>query len=193
MTVFDVVLNTDDIVVLGPPQNIDVSIALGEQGVRGSTFFAGAGNPNDTVVSQNIFGTTTELKEGDVYINVSSGSEYGWLYIYNPKVVGNQWDEVLRLQPPFYATTLNKTFVSGTTTVSIPISNILPTGITNADPNSYIISFAPQGSDVIALTVVSKSIVASNFEFVVKGIKYSSSTWSNLSGSVTFDINITVV
>lgn len=193
MAVFDVVLNTDELVVLGPPENIDVAISIGEQGARGSTFFAGSGNPNNSVISENIFGTTVELQEGDIYVNVSSGSEYGWLYIYNPKVSGNQWDEVLRLQPPFYATTLTKTFATGSTTVSIPISSILPTGVVNIDPNDYIVVVTPQGNNPTVLTVNSKAIVSNNFEFIVKGIKYASSTWSDLTGSVTFDVNITVV
>lgn len=193
MAIFDVIVNTDDLVVLGPPEVIDVAVSVGEQGPRGATFFAGSGDPNDTVVSTNVFGNSVTLQEGDIYINYAVGTDYAWLYIYNPKVTGDQWDEVLRLQPPIYATTYELTFAAGLGTISIPLADILPPGVTEADTDKYVVTLTPISSDPIVLTINSKSIVSTNFEIDVEGLTYTSSTWSSLAATIDISVTIAVV
>jgi hypothetical protein len=193
MAIFDVVVNTDDLVVLGPPDVIDLAISIGQQGNRGATFYAGAGNPNDSSVSQNIFGTTITPVAGDIFINTALGSEYGWLYIYNPKVVGNQWDQVLKLQQPFYAIDEQVILTAGVATLAIPLANILPSGVTESDPDKYIVTLTPEGSDPIVLTVNSKTIVSTNLNIIVEAIKYTSSTWSALNETINIYVHIAVV
>lgn len=187
MNIFDVVVNTDDIVVLGPPSIIDVSLDIGEQGVRGSTFYAGSGDPNLLDL------TSHELIAGDMFINTSVASGYGWLYTYNPKQIGDQWDAVLRLQPPMYASIVAGVFTSGSATFSIPLSSIVPADITVVDENNIIISATPKGANPVAFSVVSKTINGSNFEFVIKAVSFNGTTWSDLSGSNNFAIHLTVV
>jgi len=193
MAIFDVVVNTDDLVVLGPPDVIDLAISVGQQGPRGATFYAGSGSPNDSVVSQNIFGTTITPVAGDLFINIATGPEYGWLYIYNPKVVGDQWDELIRLQPPVFSSAYEETFASGLSTVSVPLASILPTGVTQSNPDNYIVTITPIYSDPVVLTINSKSISGSNLNIVLEGIKYSSGTWSALNETIDFCMNISVV
>jgi hypothetical protein len=193
MSIFDVVVNTDDLVVLGPPDVIDLAISIGQQGNRGATFYAGAGNPNDLSVSQNIFGIIITPVAGDIFINTALGSEYGWLYIYNPKIVGNQWDQVLKLQQPFYAIEEQITFTSGSAIASIPLANILPSGVTESDPDKYIVTLTPKASDPVVLTVNSKSIIATNLSISLEGIKYSSSAWSALDETINIYVHIAVV
>jgi hypothetical protein len=193
MSIFDVVVNTDDLVVLGPPDVIDLAISIGQQGNRGATFYAGAGNPNDSVVSQNIFGTIITPVAGDIFINTALGSEYGWLYIYNPKIVGNQWDQVLKLQQPFYAIEEQITFTAGSATVAIPLANILPSGVTESDPDKYIVTLTPKASDPVILTVNSKSIVSTNLSISLEAIKYSSASWSALNETINIYVHIAVV
>lgn len=193
MSIFDVVVNTDDLVVLGPPDVIDLAISIGEQGNRGATFFAGSGNPNDAVISQNIFGDTVVPVAGDMFINTATGPEYGWIYIYNPKIVGDQWDQVLRLQPPIFSSAYEETFTAGTSTISVPLASILPNGVTQSNPDNYIVTITPIGSDPTVLTINSKAISGSNLDIVLEGIRYSGGTWSALSGAVDFCMNISVV
>lgn len=187
MNVFDVVVNTDDIVVLGSPSVIDVALDIGEQGVRGSTFYAGSGDPNGLDLS------ALELISGDVFINTSTASGYGWLYIYNPKIVGDQWDQVLRLQPPQYASLVSGTFTAGSATLSIPLSNIIPADITVVSESNIIPTITPINSNIVAASIVSKTINGSNFEFIVKAASFNGTTWSNLTGSHSFSVHITVV
>lgn len=193
MAIFDVVVNTDDLVVLGPPDVIDLAISIGQQGNRGATFYAGAGNPNDSTVSQNIFGTNITPVSGDIFINTALGSQYGWLYIYNPKVVGDQWDQVLKLQQPFYAIDEQSTFTTGSATVSIPLSNILPYGVTELNPDKYIVSITPKASDPVVITVNSKTIASTNLELSLEAVKYSSTTWAALNETINLYIHVAVV
>jgi hypothetical protein len=190
-TIFDVLVNTDDLVVLAPPANIDVGIDFGPQGQRGSTFYAGSGNPNDSTVSENVFGDIVIPIEGDIYINIAAGANYGWLFIYNPKTVGDDWDQVLRLNPPIYSRNVEETFTSGTTTMSIPIADIVPPGTVIASVSNYIVNLTPINSDPTLVTVVSKVVSGSNLNIVVSGIKYSGGSWSNLN-SETIDIATTI-
>ena len=194
MAIFDVIVNTDDLLVLGPPEIIELSVSIGQQGQRGSTFYAGSGSPNDPVVYQSVFGSEITPIFGDVFINYASGNEYGWLYIYNPKIVGDQWDQVLKLEQPIYANTYFVSFTSGTGTLSIPLTNILPVDFVEEDPEKYIVVTTPIFTDPVALSINSKTIVGSNLEIIFDAVKYSSSTWTALnSESLNISLNITVV
>lgn len=192
MTIFDVVVNTDDLVVLGPPDVIDLAVSIGQQGNRGATFYVGAGSPNNSAISINIFGESITPIAGDIFINTALGSEYGWLYIYNPKIVGDQWDQILKLQPPIHAVKKNAVFSSGVSTISIPLSDIVAssTGLTS---DNFIVTVTPNYSDPVVLTINSKSIVSTNLNINIEGVKFVSSTWSQLNETIGVEINITVV
>lgn len=189
--IFDVVVNSDDLVVLAPPAIIDVGVDFGPQGQRGATFYAGSGNPNDSSVSENVFGDAITPVAGDIYINIAAGAHYGWLFIYNPKITGNDWDQVLRLNPPMYTRNVEETFSSGLTTISIPTADIVPPGVVVSGPYDYIVNLTPISLNPTVLTINSQTVSGSNLEIVVEGIKYSGGTWSNLN-SETIDIAMTI-
>jgi hypothetical protein len=194
MTVFDVLVNTDDLVVLGPPEVVELAVSIGEQGVRGATFFAGSGNPNDPVIFDNVFGSEITPVEGDVYINTATGVEYGWLYLYNPKneETEDDWDEVLRLQQPFYSRQLTASFSSGAATISVPLSQILIPGFTQSDVSKYIVNVTPISNNPVSISISSKTISGSNFQFVLRAAEFNGS-WSNLNSSISVMVNISVV
>lgn len=187
--IFDVVVNTDDLVVLAPPPEISVGVDFGPQGTRGATFYAGSGDPNSTTVSENVFGDIVTPIEGDLYINTQAGAEYGWLFIYNPKITGDDWDSVLRLNPPIYTRNIEKTFTSGLSTISVPFTDIFPLERSAYD---YIVNLTAINSDPTLLTINSQSIVGSNLEIVIEAIKYSGGSWSALD-SETIDIATSIM
>jgi len=194
VNIFDVVVNSDDIVVLAPPALIEVGVDFGPQGARGATFYAGSGNPNDNVVAENVFGESINPVDGDIYINTSAGANYGWLYIYNPKVSGNNWDQVLRMSPPMYTRNIETTFTSGFSTITVPVSEIIPSGVVVSSAYDYVINVRAINLDPTLLTISSQTISSNNLEIVLQGIKYESGSWSSLD-SETIDIAtiITVV
>ena len=69
----DVLLNTDDVVVLGPPETINVQVDIGPTGQRGSQVFVGSGDPNVVDIGQTPI-------YNDLYINTSPGGELGYLF-----------------------------------------------------------------------------------------------------------------
>lgn len=188
MQIFDVVLSTDTLAVLAPPNTIDLSVDFGAQGERGSRVFVGSGNPNNT----GVISSSETIQAYDLFINTSTASEYSWLYQYISKPAGFSWDPVLKLQPSMYSKTVEATFSSGTATVSIPLSDII-SDANISDVDRYIVQVTPVYSDPAAISINSKTIISTNFQIVVEGVGYTSSNWSQLSGVIKLQISITVV
>lgn len=191
MQFFDVLLENDDITVLGGPESVEVSVDIGEKGDRGSRFFVGYGDPNEPDVIPS--GENIEL--GDVFVNASTASRYGWLYIYLRTPSGNSWVEALRLQPSLYIRDADILFDSnGQGTLSVPLSDIVP-DVTVLDIDKYIAILNPSGDVFTVVTITSKFIQGSNFVAQLKALAYDSvsSSWINFSGILRLSINISVV
>lgn len=187
--VFDVLVETDDIVVLGPPASIDVALDVGPKGDRGSRFFVGSGNPNLSGVIPS--GQTPIV--GDLFVNSSTASEYGWLYLYSQTPSGPSWVPALRLQPSIYSNNIGILFnSSGEGTITIPVANIVA-DVTILDVEKYVTQITAINSNPVALSVTSKSILGPNLNIFVKGIEYDGSSWSNLEGIVNLEITVSVI
>lgn len=184
--IFDVLVNTDDIVVLGGPSQIDVAVDIGPPGTRGAKFFVGAGNPNTLTLPE-----TPQL--GDFFVNSSTASNYGWMYIYTQSLSGSAWEQAIKLQPAIYTSNVEITLDSGGLgTITIPLSSIV-SDVTITDPNSYVVQLTLIHSNPGTIVVNSKSIVSSNFVINVEAVEYSSSTWQPLQGTVDIGLTISVV
>jgi hypothetical protein len=190
MSILDVLLDTPDIVVLGPPQQIDLSVDVGSQGERGSRFFVGTGNPNNSGVLPG--GESFIL--GDVFLNSSSGAEFSWLYVYAQTPTGNVWQPALRIQPGIYNRHIDATFNSeGIATINVPLAEISPDS-SIVDVNRYVIQITPVfHANPVSLVINSKIVVGSSLQFVVEAIEYFSSSWQNLQGIVELGVTISVV
>ena len=65
----EVLVNTDDITVLGPPPVVNVQLDIGATGVRGSKVFVGTGTPNSLTTNNQIFNQDLVLKVHRSQIN----------------------------------------------------------------------------------------------------------------------------
>lgn len=188
MSIFDVVLNTDEITVLSTPTSIDVAFDYGATGERGSKIFSGPGNPNIDIVWGSI-----ELLPYDLFINVSANSKFSWLYQYVSKPSGFTWEPILKLQPSIFSKKVNTTFDAfGLTTISIPLSDIV-SDTTYTDPEKYIVQITPSTTNPVSLTINSKSIVSSNLQIVVEAVTYVSPNWGALIGAQNLMLTVTVI
>ena len=106
--------------------------------------------------------------------------------------MGNQWDQVLKLQPAIYASKIQTTFTAGTSTITIPISDIVQSNV-GLTADNFVINLTPHNSDPISIAINSVIINGSNLEISVEAIKYASSAWSSLTGAATFSLTITVI
>lgn len=190
----DVVLSTDEITVLGPPNIIDLSVNIGPQGNRGSYVFIGSGDPNNA----GVLPSSITPQVYDVFINSASNSKYSWMYQYvaQPGSTTPTWEAALRLSPAIYASNISLSFNgSGIASKSILIADITP-GSVISDANRYIVTLSPIGSDPVAWAINSKTVNVGGtptLDLSIEAVKYSSSTWSALTGSVTWGIVVTMV
>ena len=120
----DVLLDTQDIRVLGGPSIVNLELDFGKEGIRGSEIHAGYGKP----VGDNL-PPSFQLK--DLYINVDpADDEYSCVYQYITTVVdenapANDWVIILRIIPLSFNINTELTFENGVATFSLPLSNLL--------------------------------------------------------------------
>jgi len=189
----DVLLNTEDVVVLGPPESVDVLIDIGPQGTRGSKIIVGSGNPNTQTSSGVLLGTTLILN--DVYINISSGENYGYMYQYVSQPGGNTWVEVLHLQPAIYSAVETISFSSGNGSITIPISNIVTVTGSPLTASNFNVQYQIENANPIASSLEIPALAGAGTNLVInlRAAQYSSSTWSTLTGNKKVHLFISIV
>jgi hypothetical protein len=91
----DVVIQQDDLVVLGPPSAIDVAVDIGPRGEAGTQLYTGAFNPNDLTFQQfqDIYGDIPRLR--DLFLRTDEGPEYGSFYQFTNVPGNDQWEIVV--------------------------------------------------------------------------------------------------
>lgn len=125
----DVILDTQDIRVLGGPSEVNLELDFGKPGSRGSYIYAGEGQPSSETIP-----ATFQLN--DLYLNTDiNDKEYSCLYQYITAVVDdvpiNKWELILRLAPVQKAVNATVTFDNGVGTYSIEVHNDFPLVVLN--------------------------------------------------------------
>lgn len=94
----DVVIQQDDLVVLGPPTSVDISLDIGAQGDPGSQIYIGDFDPNSVTVAQftTLYGQAPQ--GNDLFLRNDVGAYYGVFYSYINVPGGEQWEPVLEIQ-----------------------------------------------------------------------------------------------
>lgn len=189
----DVLLNTEDVVVLGPPETIDVLIDIGPQGTRGTKFIVGSGEPNALTSSGIILGQTLILN--DMYINTSPGANYGYMYQYISQPGGNAWVPVLNVSPAIYSSVETVSFTSGAGSITIPISSIVTVTGSPLTASNFNVQFQIEGANPIASSMEIPALAGAGTNLVINfdAIQYSGGTWSNLSGNKVVHLFISIV
>ena len=189
----DVLLNTEDVVVLGPPETIDVLIDIGPQGTRGSKIIVGSGEPNALTSSGVILGQTLILN--DMYINTAPGTDYGYMYQYVSQPGTNAWVSVLKVNPAIYSSIRTVSFTSGSGSTTIPISDIVTVAGSPLTASNFNVQFQIEGANPIASSMEIPALAGAGTNLVINfdAIEYSGGTWSNLSGSKIVHLFISIV
>lgn len=189
----DVLLNTEDVVVLGPPESVDVLINIGPQGTRGSKIIVGSGEPNPQTSSGVLLGTTLILN--DVYINTSPGTNYGYMYQYVSQPGGNTWVEVLKVNPTIYSAIETISFSSGNGSITIPISNIVTVTGSPLTASNFNIQYQIEGANPIASSVEVPALAGAGTNLVINlhATQYSGGSWSALTGNKQVHLFISIV
>lgn len=189
----EVLLNNDDITVLGPPQFVDLSIDIGSRGLRGSQIFVGTGNPNDPLT---VIGQTPELN--DLYINAAPGADYSYMYQYVSQPGGNSWIEILRVNPTLYNENHLVTFTAGTGATSGSGSIVIPIeNITSVDPGSltaanFNIQCTFAHTSPVADAIQVPAISGEDLVIDIEASEFSAGTWQALEGEITVHVFISI-
>lgn len=183
----DVLLNNDDITVLGPPETLELLIDIGPEGARGSQIFVGVGNPNTEEIGQ------TPLLN-DLYINTSPGADYGYLYQYVSQPGGNTWIEILELNPTIYSKNFLTTYTNGEASITIPISDIVTSTATPLVAENFSVQYNIVNDNPVASSMSIPALVGDGEDLVInfKAAEYDG-TWTDLDGQVTTHLHITVI
>jgi hypothetical protein len=185
----DVLLDTQDIRVLGGPSIVNLELDFGKEGIRGSEIHAGYGKP----IGDNL-PPSFQLK--DLYINVDpADDEYSCVYQYITTVVdenapANDWVIILRIIPLSFNINTDLDFEDGVATFSLPLSNLLSPEalgqITKEIINVQITleNIFPTAISISALDIVtiqSPTVTLLNIAF--SAAELDGASWSPLEGS----------
>lgn len=194
----DVVVSSDNLTVLGGPSSVSVDIDFGPQGDRGSYILVGSGQPNDP---NTVIGETPQVY--DMYINVlSSDSEYMYIYQYLNVGIELTWVKLMKLTPNVYSLNSESVFSSGSTTINIPLTTIIPSypellasitaesfniqcNIINQNP----LAMGMTVSDIVIDPITSDQIL----QLTISASELDSGNWIDLVGTKIVHLYITVV
>jgi hypothetical protein len=182
----DVLLNTDDIVVFGPPDVVEVLVDIGPSGTRGSQVFVGVGDPNLIEIGQ-----TPILN--DLYINTSPGADYGYLYQYVSEPGGDTWIQILKINPTIYSENHLTTYTDGVASIVIPIADIVTVTGTPLTAENFNVQYSIAHDNPVATGMAVPTLVGTNLTINFTAAEYSVSTWSDFSGEVVTHLFITIV
>lgn len=180
----DTVISNDELVVVGPPASISVSVDIGPEGERGSQFYFGIGTPEQNTAN------LVNAKVKDLYINQQTNSgKYGVVYILNAFPGGTVWQEVLKFQPLSYSIQKLVNFTSGTGSISIPLADFYSSAPENLDPDTILIQATTELNNPAFVSVSNKDILIDGspaekfFIAELKGAQFSSGSTSLISAS----------
>ncbi len=191
----DVLLDNDDITVLGPPETIELLTDVGATGTRGSQIFVGVGDPNVIEIGQ-------EPRLNDLYINTSPGADYGYLYQYVSQPGGDIWIEILELNPTIYSKNFLTTYSGGEASIVIPISDIVTLTATPLVAENFSVQYNIVNDNPVASSMSIPALVGDGEDLVInfKAVEHRTDVdsgpygdWAVLEGQVTTHLHITII
>jgi len=184
----DVLLSNDDVTVLGPPNTVEVLVDIGPTGTRGSQVFVGVGDPNLVEIGQ------TPLLN-DLYINVSPGTDYGYMYQYVSEPGGNTWIQILEISPTLYSQLHTTTYVDGVAQITIPISNIVTVTGSPLSATNFVVQYSIAHTNPTASSISVPALVGEGTNLVLDftAVEYTGSAWQNLDEEVTTHLFISII
>ena len=177
----DTIISNDELVVVGPPASVSVSVDIGPQGERGSEFYTGVGTPAQNAAS------LVDAKVNDLYINRLLGGNYGVVYKLNAVPGGSSWQPILKFQPISHSVQKLVNFTSGSGSISIPLADFYSSAPESLNPNTILVQATAELDNPAFISISNKNIqdVSSVKTFIVElsGAQLSSGSVSLISAS----------
>lgn len=191
----DVILNTDELTVLGGPASIDLDVDFGTQGIRGSRIYSVIADPR-TLPSNQL---PADLIPFDLGI-VISPSEPDYLKVYQKQGTSvNDWIALYDIVPNVFSTKSVVNFSSGVASAQIPVSSVF-SGLNSYDVANFAVQYEIEGNTTPPLPITSSSslsVVPVNgvqiLNITVTAYEFDGTNWSVLSGDRNVSLFVTVV
>jgi len=179
----DTIISNDELIVVGPPASVSVSVDIGPQGERGSEFYSGVGTPAQNAAS------LVDAKINDLYINRLLGGNYGVVYKLNAVPGGSSWQPILKFQPISHSIQKLVNFTSGTGSISIPLADFYSNAPEGLNANSILVQATAELNNPAFVSISNKEIAdvsaVKTFIAELKGAEFSSGSVSLISSSAT--------
>jgi hypothetical protein len=179
----DTIISNDELVVVGPPASVSVSVDIGPQGKRGSQFYTGVGTPAQNAAS------LIDAQVNDLFINRLLGGNYGVVYKLNAVPGGSAWQPVLKFQPISYSIQQPVDFVSGSGSIQIPLADFYSSAPISLSPSTILVQATAELDNPAFISVSNKSITevlgVRTFIVELQGAEIDSGSVSLLSSSAT--------
>jgi hypothetical protein len=177
----DTIISNDELVVVGPPASVSVTVDIGPQGERGSKFFSGVGTPAENT------SILEDSRVNDLYINSRLGGNYGSVYKLNAVPGGTSWQSILKFQPISHSVQKLVDFTSGSGSVSIPLADFYYTAPENLNGNDILIQAIAELNNPSFISISNKTISVisgvKTFTTELKAAQFSSGSVSLISAS----------
>lgn len=191
----DVLIDTEDITILGGPDSISVDLDIGPDGERGSKIFTCVGDPNLVSIGGN-----QTFKVFDLCINVNpSDADYQFLYQRINDSGVETWEKIFKMTTNQYSENEPRTFVNGDTEIIVNLIDIVPEDmLTSVNASDFAVIHNIVGSQTpIASSVLIGDIVTNGssrgLPITVRGVTFESGSWADLSGNLIVHLFISMV
>jgi hypothetical protein len=191
----DVLIDTEDITVLGGPESISVDLDVGPDGERGSRIFTSVGDPN--VVS---IGGNQTFKIFDLCINVNpSDPDYQFLYQRINDSSGEVWEKIFKMTTNQYSEVESRLFVDGEVEIIINLLDIVPEDmITSVNASDFAVMHNISGSPTPVVSSILIGDIITNgtsrgLPITVYGSIFQGGGWVSLSGNLSVHLFISMV
>jgi hypothetical protein len=184
----DVLLSTEDLLVIGPPSQITVDLDLGAKGERGSRIFSYI--LSDPILGMEEIGQTPIAY--DMYISLDrTGSEYLTVYQYVSNGIGGyEWQKVFNFYPNELRKNYQLSFTEGIAIKTINVTDIIPLSlVSTVEAENFNIVYSIENQNPIATSIDSVSVVVDeetefiNLEITIKAIEYKDNSWVAINPS----------
>jgi hypothetical protein len=167
----EVLLDTPEISVIGPPATIDLQLDVGGKGARGSQIYSGFDDPNVDPPDASIL-------PNDLFIRESQGQTEGYLYQYLSDGAGGfQWEKIGSLKPSIY---------SDVASLSASVGNLSA----SAGVYSYQVSIAEAFSEYTATSISANNLniqISTEFEDAPVVTSLKTKSVNNITNFINVD------
>lgn len=191
----DVLVDTEDITVLGGPDSISVDLDVGPDGERGSRIFTSVGDPNLVSIGGN-----QTFKVFDLCINVNpSDPDYQFLYQRINDSGDETWEKIFKMTTNQYSEVQSRTFVAGKVEIVINLINIVPEDmITTVQASDFAVIHNISGKQTpIASSILIGDIITNGtsrgLPITIRGVSLEAGSWSDLVENLSVHLFISMV